>query len=201
MMSAMGDAATAAHRGRPRSAEADQAIAEATMELLSEDGWAGLTMNGVAHRAGVSTATLYRRYSSKEDLVCAAMRARADVTETPDHGSLEADLRARLSKLVEKIRGDGGRMTQGLIGEVVRNPRLADLFRNTLFAAGRDDLRRVLDRAVARGEIDEPEDVGLVDAVVVGPLFYRLLITGEPVTARVVDKLLPLVMTALGART
>ena len=65
-MVAFGPAAT---RGRPRSTAADLAIMRATIQILVEDGYDGLTMAGVAQRAGVSTATLYRRYESKVDLV------------------------------------------------------------------------------------------------------------------------------------
>ena len=62
-------------RGRPRSAMADRAIVAATLALLEEHGYAGLTMAGVAERAGVSTATLYRRWSSKQELVVGALAA------------------------------------------------------------------------------------------------------------------------------
>jgi AcrR family transcriptional regulator len=186
-------------RGRPRSVEADNAIADATIALLAQEGWAGLTMNGVAHHAGVSTATLYRRYSSKEDLVCAAVTARSENLSTIDTGSLEGDLRAKLHDIVDRMRGPGGRVMEGVIGEAVRNPRLAQILRNTAFAAGRDDFKRVIDRAVERGEIERPADTNLVVNFVVGPLFHRLLITGEPVTPRVADALLPLVLAALGA--
>ncbi len=192
-------ASQTAHRGRPRSIEADQAIADATLDLLAEQGWAGLTMNGVAQRAGVSTATLYRRHSCKEDLVCAAVTARSEDRTVVDTGSLEGDLRAKLTELVERMRGDGGRMIEGIIGEAVRNPRLAEILRSSAFAAGREDFKRIVDRAVDRGEIERPKDVNLVVSLAVGPLFHRFLITGEPVTPRVVDVLVPMLLAALGA--
>jgi AcrR family transcriptional regulator len=196
MMCAMTD--TEQHRGRPRSTEADEAIALATMELLAEEGWNGLTMNGVAQRAGVSTATLYRRYSSKEDLVCGAMTAHKRANPPVDTGSLEGDLRVRLSAFVETIRGDGGQMILGVIGEAARNPRLREIMQST-FATGRDDFRRVIERAVERGEIPRPDDISLVASLASGPLFHRLLITGEPITQRVVERLVPMVLAALGA--
>jgi AcrR family transcriptional regulator len=201
MMSTMADPTPAPHRGRPRSAEVDHAIAEATLALLGEEGWAGLTMSGVAERAGVSTATLYRRFSSKDDLVCAAMTTDYRARPNVDHGSLEDDLRAKLNEIVERVRGDGGRMVQGVIGEAVRNPRVAQILRTGVLSAGRDDFRRIIDRAVDRGEIPPPEDVNLVVSLVSGPLFHRLLISGEPVTPRVVERLLPLLLAGLGAKT
>jgi AcrR family transcriptional regulator len=199
MIAPVADQSTAPHRGRPRSTEVDHAIADATLALLAEEGWAGLTMSGVAHRAGVSTATLYRRFSSKDDLVCAAVTTSYDARPNVDHGSLEADLRAKLDELVERVRGDGGRMVQGVIGEAARNPRLAEILRRTVFSTGRGDLRRIIERAVDRGEIPLPEDMSIAVNLVAGPLFHRLLLTGEPVTARVVDRLLPMLLAALGA--
>jgi len=79
---------TATTRGRPRSAEADAAIQEATVDLLATEGYAGLTMSGVAQQAGVSTATLYRRWHSKLDLVVEVLATRAEESPVPDTGTL-----------------------------------------------------------------------------------------------------------------
>jgi AcrR family transcriptional regulator len=198
MLAAMTDT-TLAPRGRPRSAEVDHAISAATLALLAEDGWAGLTMTGVAERAGVSTATLYRRFSSKEDLVCAAVATKYKSRPVVDHGSLEADLRAKLGEIVERFHGESGAMVKGVIGEAVRNPRLGDLLRTTVAATGRDDLRRIVERAVERSEIPKPDDIDVTVSLIAGPLFHRFLMTGEPVTPRVVDRLVPLLLAALGA--
>ena len=78
-------------RGRPRSTAADLAIVHATIEILLQDGYDGLTMAGVAQRAGVSTATLYRRYESKIDLVVGCITTLKDEFHEPvDTGSLTA---------------------------------------------------------------------------------------------------------------
>src|SRR5438270_13278542 len=101
----MPDIATAtATRGRPRSAEADAAIREATVDLLAQEGYAGLTMSGVAHEAGVSTATLYRRWHSKLELVIDVLAMRAEESPVPDTGTLEGDCRSMLQILVDKAR-------------------------------------------------------------------------------------------------
>jgi len=70
-------------RGRPRSTAADLAIVHATIEILLQDGYDGLTMAGVAQRAGVSTATLYRRYESKIDLVVGCITTHKDEFHEP----------------------------------------------------------------------------------------------------------------------
>src|SRR5262245_39218128 len=86
-------------RGRPRSTAADLAIVRATLEILLADGYDGLTMAGVAQRAGVSTATLYRRYESKIDLVVGCVTTLKDEFHHPiDTGSLAGDLRALISE-------------------------------------------------------------------------------------------------------
>src|SRR2546421_3320565 len=94
----------AATRGRPRSVEADAAIREATVDLLAQEGYAGLTMSGVAQRAGVSTATLYRRWHSKLELVIDVLAMRAEESPVPDTGTLEGDCRTLLGTLVDKAR-------------------------------------------------------------------------------------------------
>ena len=86
--------------GRPRSPEADRAIRDATVELLTRDGYANLTMSGVAAAAGVSTATLYRRWSSKLELVVGVLKARAEERPMPNTGSLAGDCRSLLRSLV-----------------------------------------------------------------------------------------------------
>jgi AcrR family transcriptional regulator len=81
--------------GRPRSEEAHQAILSATLELLAETGYSGLTVEGVATRAGVGKATIYRRWPSKLPLVIEAFR-RLPAMEEVDTGDLVSDLQKML---------------------------------------------------------------------------------------------------------
>ena len=197
----MGSPATTAHKvGRPRSAEADEAIHEATVELLANDGYAGLTMSGVANRAGVSTATLYRRWSSKLELVVDVLAAGAEESPVPDTGTLEGDVRALLQGFVERTRTtQSTAIMAGLIGEVERNPELAGALRSTIIGPRRAALNEVFHRARDRGELRTGVDIGIASDLLFGPLYHRLLVTGEPVTARVADKLGDLVLAAIHA--
>ena len=86
--------------GRPRSEEAHQAILDATLALLGEVGYSALTVEGVAQRAGVGKATIYRRWSSKLPLVVEAFGALPGF-EDVDAGSLERDLKETLKKYLE----------------------------------------------------------------------------------------------------
>jgi AcrR family transcriptional regulator len=190
--------ATTATRGRPRSAEADEAIRQATVDLLVEDGYAGLTMSGVAQRAGVSTATLYRRWRSKLDLVVDVLAMRAEESPVPDTGTLEGDCRALLQTLVDKARtSQTTPIMAGLVGEIGRNAELASALRANLISPRREALKEVFRRAHARGELHAEIEVSLAADLLFGPLYHRLLVTGEPVTSRVADKLCDLVLRAV----
>ena len=164
--------------GRPRSEASHQAIIEATLELLIEVGYGSLTMEAVRARAGVGKATIYRRWSSKEELVRDAIVFLHDEFETPDTGSLRGDYEA-LAKVVRASASRGGTtLMPRLLGEAVNDPELFAIFRANLVEPRRAALRTVLERAVARGEIREGLDLELVLDLFAGPAVYRLLITG-----------------------
>src|SRR5215208_2339383 len=95
----------APRRGRPRRADADQAILTATVELLGEVGVAGFSMDLLAQRAGVGKATIYRRWPSKEALMLEAMRTVVTPVSAPDTGAVRSDLRAYVGELVERYGG------------------------------------------------------------------------------------------------
>jgi AcrR family transcriptional regulator len=170
----------------------------ATLSLLEEYGYAGLTMAGVAERAGVSTATLYRRCSSKEELVVGALATLVPEGPPRDTGSLEGDLRQMLGRMTESVTGERGRLLLGLAGEMIRHPALAEPVRVQLREPMREHLAAILERAVQRGEIPVPADRDLAIALMVGPLHYWLL-SGDQVSPAVVEMLVPMVRRALGA--
>jgi AcrR family transcriptional regulator len=181
--------------GRPRSEAADLAIRQATVELLASDGYANVTMSGIAARAGVSTATLYRRWRSKLELVVDVLQARADERPVVDTGSLAGDFHALVDAIVEATRSTG--ILPGLIGEISRNPELAAALRKNLFTPRRAVFVGLLERAEARRELRPGLDRDLVIDLVCGPVYTRLLLTGAPVTRRVTDQLIELVLRAV----
>jgi len=191
---------TAAPPGRPRSPEADLAIREATLELLATEGYANLTMCGVAAAAGVSTATLYRRWRSKLELVVGVLRARVEERPMPNTGSLAGDCRALVRSQVESVLTTAsGAVMAGLVGELARNPELAEAFRSTLVQPRRRELYEMLDRAASRGELRPGVDYDTVADLLYGPLNNRLLVTGESVDFALADELADLVVRAIGA--
>ncbi|WP_460067873.1 TetR/AcrR family transcriptional regulator [Streptomyces sp. YKOK-I1] len=196
-------------RGRPRDAGRDRALLEATLAVLAESGYGGLTTGAVAARAGVSTATLYRRWSSKEDLVIAAATTRAeDLVKQPDTGGLEGDLRALLRDKAASLTGESGRLMRALIGEAAHNDALAEALATSFLVPVRRRVQEAVGRAAARGEIPPVDDLEMLGDLVVGPMLSHFLITPrlpERVDAQAAragaDRLLPFLLRALGAGT
>jgi AcrR family transcriptional regulator len=193
------DVAAAAVRGRPRSTEADRAIQQATIELLLEEGYEGLTMAGVAQRAGVSTATLYRRYQSKDELVVGAVASIKDEFDQTLKGSLVDDIRALATEGCATFDAESGRLLKSLIGEVQRNPELAAALREQVITHRRENARAIIHAAVERGEIPPPPDADVALDMIAGPLIFRALVTGEPLDAEFADNLATMALRMLGA--
>jgi AcrR family transcriptional regulator len=193
------DDSAVAVRGRPRSSKADLAIQRATIELLLEEGYEGLTMAGVAHRAGVSTATLYRRYQSKEDLVVGAVASMKDDFEQTETGRLVDDIRAMIGEGCASFESEDGRLIKSLIGEVQRNPDLAAALRRQVIDDRREKARRIIEAAVERGEIPPPPDADVALDMIGGPIVFRALVTGKPLSEDFAESLATLALRMLGA--
>lgn len=162
-----GDPGTAAPqarpaRGRPRDPGVDAAIRAATVELLGEAGYAALTMDQVAARAGVSKSSLYLRWPNKVALVADALQHRARaVPEIPDTGSLPADMRIFLGALL-RSRHEASKALAAVSGEIATNPELREAWHRGLAGMLTSCLRVIVDRAVDRGELAAGSDVELL---------------------------------------
>jgi len=191
-----------ATRGRPRSAEADAAILTATVDELVEQGFDDLTIERVAARAGVGKATIYRRWSSKTELVVDAVGSLKPAAVLPHTGSTRDDLVEVFSSGLGK--GDQAglpRVLAGLCMELQRNPEMAAMYRERFVLPRRRVARQVLRRGIGRGEIRpdaDPDD--LLDAIV-GPIFYRQLISARSMTRRDLEHLVDLVLAGATPRT
>jgi AcrR family transcriptional regulator len=153
---------TPRRRGRPRDPGVDVAIRTATVDLLGEIGYARLTMDEVAARAGVSKASLYLRWPNKVTLVAEALQQRARaVPAIPDTGALTTDMRAFLTTLL-RARGAASRALSALSGEIASNPELRAAWRRGVAGALTGCLRTIVSRAVDRGELAPDSDVELL---------------------------------------
>jgi AcrR family transcriptional regulator len=177
--------------GRQRSEAADQAIHAATLDVLGEDGFGGLTMAAVIARSGVSSATLYRRWPTKQDLVAAALASLHPAATEIDTGSLEGDI-------VAFVRDVSASMAVRPAGEALRQDVAVELSRNPDFRAAINEkfvvprlvvLGHVLDRARERGELGRGEPgrrltTEAAMSFVVGPLHHRVYVLGRPASAQ-----------------
>jgi AcrR family transcriptional regulator len=173
--------APARGRGRPRSAEADQAILAATLKLVAEQGVAGTTIEGVAAEAGVGKTTIYRRWPTKNDLIVAAI-SQLPPREFPDTGSLPGDMAALADLQRERLAGTGlFRIVPGVLAESMNDPDLHGRIMERVIGPLRGLLRQIIERGIARGELRPDLDVdALVDILHAIPLYRIMMSRGDP---------------------
>lgn len=188
--------------GRPRDARRDEAILTATLRILKEHGYRGLTVGGVAASAGVGRPTIYRRWPSKPALVVAALVESARLAvPVVDTGSLRRDLIAVQRHQVELMSSpESRRVTAGLIGDLATDPELAETYVTQYLAPRRATVWRVLQRGVDRGELDADVDFAFVYDLLVGPLFMRAVVWGQPLESDAAEKTADVVLTTFAPK-
>jgi AcrR family transcriptional regulator len=167
-------------RGRPRSTEADAAIVRATLELLVDEGFRALSVEGVARRAGVGKTTIYRRHRTKQELVAAAVQhLHAGLHVPEDTGSLRSDWAAVAAQAAASgARTDSLTFMPRMLAEASGDAELHAIFTEHLVTPRRRVLAVLVERAQARGEVREDVDVEVAVDVLAGPMVYRLLLGG-----------------------
>jgi AcrR family transcriptional regulator len=168
--------------GRPPRPRRAQAILDATRELLAERGVHGLTVESVAARAGVAKTTIYRRYRSKNDLALAVLIDMVDdAAAMPEVGDTRAEWVAFVDRTVEILHTTlMGRVMQGLVSDLAADAELAQAYRERVAGRRLADVRRLVERGVARGDLRPDSDPELVTALLLGPIYYRLFLSGAP---------------------
>jgi AcrR family transcriptional regulator len=167
--------------GRPRSSEAELAILQATRELLVESGVHGLTIEGVAARAGVAKTTIYRRWRDKDELALAVVLDMVEqVVELPELGDTRAELLAFVGAAVDVLGSTlMGRVMQGLVSDLATDAELALAFRERVVSARDAEVERLVARGIARGDLRPDTDPQTAHDLLIGPVYYRLLLTGQ----------------------
>jgi len=158
--------------GRPRSAASHEAILRATLELLAEKGMQAMSMDAVAARAGVSKATIYRRWKSKEELVEELLDQLLAIVQPLESGDPREDMLATTREAVASA-GPALTLMMALAGEAVTNPGFGEVFRAKLIEPRRDQVRGFLERAVATGELREDADLDFYVDVMLGSVIWR----------------------------
>jgi AcrR family transcriptional regulator len=177
-------------RGRPRDPQRRRAILDAAMALIAEVGYDRTSIDAIAHRAGVSKPTLYRRWPhGKRDLVADAIRERrAESGVIPDTGSLRGDL-LELVKLQTGQLLDDVRLACGLLTELRTSEELAAVMQDHVIAEERARYTAVVERAAVRGELERAGVTPLFPDVAGSIVFTRVTITGEPVDQAFAEEL------------
>jgi AcrR family transcriptional regulator len=163
--------------GRPRSLEAERAIIDAVLHLVAESGFDGLSVEGVAARAGVGKGTIYRRWSGKEAMLVDALASVSeDLPAIPD----DEPVRDSLIALVDTIRSStqdtpAGRLLPRVMASVQQYPEVIEQYRARVVERRSQRMRDLLDRGVARGELRPDLDPDVAVTLLVGPILYIVM--------------------------
>lgn len=172
------------------------AVHAATLAELAEKGYAALTIENVARRAGVHKTTVYRNWQDRERLVVDALSAQvAQDIPIPDSTAIASDLREMARGLVRWATSPSGQaMLAALLSDAISIPEIADI-RRRIFD---DRLRRaepVIAGAIARGELPPETDPNEVVKALAAPIYFRLLISGDPVDEVLADRAAEMALT------
>jgi len=174
-----------------RSELARQAVLEAADDLLVEKGFSGVTIEGIAARAGVAKQTIYRWWHTRTDILLDAfLQDAAEELIPPDHGDLARDLRSYLRQLADFLtRSDAGAVFKALLGHAQHNPEFAAVLRRRFLDEQRRRDHLPLQRAVQRGQLPAGLDMAAETDQLVGPIYHRVLVTADRVDPAFTDKL------------
>ncbi|WP_460395121.1 TetR/AcrR family transcriptional regulator [Actinophytocola sediminis] len=177
------------------------AINDAVLAELVERGYARLSMEGVARRAGAGKSALYRRWRTKQEMVLAVLAEisvpMADVAST---GTLRGDLRASVAAIAAWLSEPPfSRIVPDLVAEATRTPELAKAIATAIGEPRRALARTRLEQAAARGELPADADLETAQDMVAGLIYWRLVVRQAPVEPDYLDRVTDTVLRALGA--
>ena len=182
----MVDAAAARPGGR--TARIRATVLDATVAELIAHGYAGLTVEGVAARAGVNRTTLYRRWGDRNSLIVDAIETfGAAEVEVPDSGDIDEDLRLWARSILATLTGSvSGALIRAVFGGAGDSPQVQEL-RQRFWLTRSALIMPMVSRAVERGQLPAGTDPEEVIRHVGAPLYYRLLVLAEPLTPKAAD--------------
>jgi AcrR family transcriptional regulator len=181
-----------------RAERSRQAILDATRELMNEDeGVSALTVEGVAARSGVSKTTIYRRWRDKWELALDAVMIDLlpRFANPVDVGDTRKELITFLDSATKLWASTPyGPAMQGLVSQIATEPELARVYREQVVEPRREQLKPVIERGIARGDLRPDTDPRLVHEMLLGPLLYRLLLSGPPLDRKLTTSLVDAVL-------
>ncbi|MBQ0977144.1 MULTISPECIES: TetR/AcrR family transcriptional regulator [Micromonospora] len=182
--------------GRPRSVRADEAIIEATLDLLAEGSTIeALSIEAIAARAGVGKATIYRRWAGKDALLLDALRRLKGVMAQPAGHSVRDDLVLLVGAIGKNVDPRAAKIMPCLVPAVNRSADQFQLYQN-IIGPRRQLMREVLRRGIAEGVLRADIDVEVTMALLTGPMLIQRVLQWNPdldeqtLPERVVDAVL-----------
>jgi len=186
-----------ARPGRQRSQAADDSILSATLDVLAADGYGGLTMSAVIAMAGVSSATLYRRWPTKQQLVAAALASLHSAVVDIDTGSLEGDLGEFLRSAADTMSVRRADLAEDVAVELRRNPEFRAAVNEKFVVPRLVVLGHILDRARNRGELGAGLSSEVAMSFINGPLHHRVFVMGGAPTPAFLRSVLAAALASL----
>lgn len=160
--------------GRPRDESIEHRVLDAALELLQNDGLSGLSIDGIAARAGVSKATIYRRWHSKETLLVDAVARVVDAIKIPDTDDIRHDLIAAIEAMCDFVSDTrAGEVFPWLVGEIASGSEIGNRYASSVIIPRREVLAGLLTRAIERGELRSDLDVATAIDMLLGPVIVR----------------------------
>jgi AcrR family transcriptional regulator len=171
-----------------------KAVLRAAYDLLAEGGLSRFTIEGVAARSGVARTTIYRWWPSKGALAMEGfLQATAQDFHLPPTDSVIVDMRAMLRSVARIMAGMPGRIIRGIVAEGQSDPETIEAFKEGYVGPRRAELRAMLERGIANGELRADLDVEMVSFGLFGPLYLRMLLNealDEAWVSRLADSVL-----------
>ena len=163
--------------GRPRDTSVDIKVVDATLEILNSDGLGGLSIEGVASRAGVSKATIYRRWDSKEDLLVDAIATLVHEVEVPDSGDIRGDLTTAMAGMTRFVTDTrAGEVFPWLVGEIASESEIGLRYAVSVIGPRRSMIADLIAHAVERGDLRDDLDIDLAVDMLTGPVLIRRML-------------------------
>ncbi|KOP81229.1 TetR/AcrR family transcriptional regulator [Cytobacillus solani] len=177
-------------RGRPRNVEAQKSILSASYKLLLANGFQAVTVDKIADCAKVSKATIYKWWPNKAAVVMDGfLYAASERLPMPNTGSAYNDILIHATNLTRFLTSREGTVITQLLGEGQFDSGLAEAYRDRYFRPRRLEARSLLEKGVQRGELKKSLDIDICIDLIYGPIFYRLLVTGETLDESYVQQL------------
>jgi AcrR family transcriptional regulator len=179
-------------RGRPRDETVDARIFEAVLHLIEEVGVRSVTIDAIAREAGVSKATIYRRWASKDDVIVDAIASLVTPVLLPETGDIREVLIAAMKRLQALLSSTAaGAVFPWLIGEIASGSEVGRRYAEAAVRPPRRLIATLIAQAIESGRLRQDLDVQLALDMVTGPvLLRRLLGDGEPVGEEFIDLIL-----------